>query len=295
MSVKPSAQNAHFARFRRVLAHVEGNLDAPLRLAELSALAAFSAFHFQRQFAAAFGLSVAKYVQLARLYAASHALAFDARLRILEVAIGSGYESHEAFARAFKKALGQTPSAFRDAPDWDAWHATFEQLMELRRAHMEHGHTFGQVEIRSVATTPIALLVHRGSPARIGEAVRQLIAFRKTHGLPPRLSATFNILYDNPNTTPPEDYCFGLAAATGSPVPDNPQGVVASEIPGGRCAVLRHVGPDATMFQAVNFLYAEWLPQSGETLRDFPPYLQRVLFQDVPPQEAVTDIFLPLR
>jgi AraC family transcriptional regulator len=295
MSVETSSANGHFARFRRVLSHVESNLDGPLRLAELSALAAFSEFHFQRQFAAAFGLSVSKYVQLARLYAASHALAFDARLRILEVAIGSGYESHEAFARAFKKALGQTPSAFREAPDWDAWHATFEQLSELRRAHMEHGHTLGEVEIRSVATTPIALLVHRGTPARIGEAVRQLIAFRKAHGLPPRSSATFNILYDNPNATPPEDYRFGLAAATQNAVPENPQGVVASEIPGGRCAVLRHVGTDASMFQAVNFLYAEWLPQSGESLRDFPPYLQRVLFQDVPPQEAITDIFLPLR
>jgi len=48
--------------------------------------------------------------------------------------------------------------------------------------------------------------------------------------------------------------------------------------------------------EAVIYLYSEWLPHSGEALRDFPFYLQRVtLFPDVAEHEAITDIFLPLR
>jgi AraC family transcriptional regulator len=46
----------------------------------------------------------------------------------------------------------------------------------------------------------------------------------------------------------------------------------------------------------VIYLYAEWLPNSGEELRDYPLYFQRIrFFPDVPEHEAVTDIFLPLR
>jgi AraC family transcriptional regulator len=82
---------------------------------------------------------------------------------------------------------------------------------------------------------------------------------------------------------------------TPAPVAPNEVGVVHSVIPGGRCAVLRHIGSDHTFGDAVRYLYAMWLPDSGEQLRDFPLYCQRVtFFPDVPEHEAVTDIFLPL-
>jgi DNA gyrase inhibitor GyrI len=48
--------------------------------------------------------------------------------------------------------------------------------------------------------------------------------------------------------------------------------------------------------QTLKYLYATWLPASGEELRDFPLYLQRVrFFPDVPEHEAIVDVFLPLR
>jgi AraC family transcriptional regulator len=66
-------------------------------------------------------------------------------------------------------------------------------------------------------------------------------------------------------------------------------------IPGGRCAVVRHIGTDANLEQAALYLYSQWLPHSGETVRDFPLYLQRhCFFPDVPEHEAITDVFLPL-
>jgi AraC family transcriptional regulator len=43
-------------------------------------------------------------------------------------------------------------------------------------------------------------------------------------------------------------------------------------------------------------LYASWLPTSGEELRDFPLFMQRLkFFPDVPDSEAQTDIYLPLK
>ena len=67
-------------------------------------------------------------------------------------------------------------------------------------------------------------------------------------------------------------------------------------IPAGRCALLRHVGSDDHLGHSIRHLYSQWLPASGEELRDFPLFLQRVVFYpDVPDNEAITDIYLPLR
>lgn len=52
---------------QRVLDYIDRHLDADLDLDILSGVAAFSKFHFHRQFTATFGLSVHRYIQLARM------------------------------------------------------------------------------------------------------------------------------------------------------------------------------------------------------------------------------------
>ena len=153
-----------------------------------------------------------------------------------------------------------------------------------------------QIRIIDVDDTRVAVLEHRGDPRLIGDSIRSFIAWRRQNGLPPRISATFNVLYDDPAVVAPADFRLDLCAATGREVAENEFGVVEKTIPGGRCAVLRHVGSDDALPETVWYLYSEWLPQSGEALRDFPVYLQRTeFFPDVAESEAVTDVFLPLR
>jgi AraC family transcriptional regulator len=294
--VTAAGGDAYRERFGRVLAHVEAHLDEDLRLERLGRVAAFSPFHFHRQFSARFGVGVAAYVQLLRLKRAAQQLAYRPQVPVLEVALTAGYEGPEAFARAFKRRLGQSPSAFRKAPDWEAFHATYAPLGAVRSEHMGQQLESAAVRVVDFPETRVAVLEHRGPPERLGESLRRFIAWRKEAGLPPRLSATFNVLHDDPEQVPPEAHRFGLCAATARPVGENPYGVVPGVLPGGRCAVLRHVGSDDTLAATVRFLYAQWLPASGEELRDFPPFLQRVtFFPDVPEHEAVTDVFLPLR
>ncbi|WP_437668778.1 AraC family transcriptional regulator [Sorangium sp. So ce131] len=262
--------SAYFARFRRVLEHIDAHLDEDLTLDRLSGVAAFSKYHFLRQFSESFGIGVHEYVKLVRLRRASYRLALEGQdqARIIDVAIASGYESPEAFARAFKKAFGQTPSEFREQPRWDPWHATHERLRETRTLPMQADDRAGDVKITRFEETRVAALEHRGDPKLILESVRRFIAWRKENKLPPRVSATFNVLYDDPAGTPPEAYRADICAATRRPVPENPLGVVEKTIPGGRCAVLRHIGGDDTLFHAVRYLYATWLPASGEEPRD---------------------------
>jgi AraC family transcriptional regulator len=294
--VNPTAARIYVKRLQRVLRHIDEHLEDDLSLEVLSGVAAFSKYHFHRQFAALLGIGVARYVQLARLKRAAYRLAFRRNEPVLHIALDSGYEGPEAFARAFKRTTGQTPSAFRKQPDWGLWHTTYKPMKEIRIMHMTSDFSLDQVRIVEAEDIRVAELIHRGPPQDIGESIRRFIDWRKANGLPPKTNATFNIFYDNPNHTPPEDFRLGLCVATSREIAPNAAGITAGCIPGGRCAVLRYVGAEDGLEAAARYLYAQWLPQSGEELRDFPLYGERVkFFPDVPEHESIVELFLPLR
>jgi AraC family transcriptional regulator len=291
-----AAAERYLARFRKVFDYIDAHLDQELHVERLSAVAAFSKFHFHRQFTELFGISIYGYVQLCRLKRASYQLAFRAESQIVDIALASGYGGPDAFSRAFRKSIGQSPSDFRRQPKWAAWLATYQPLTELRQKYMSARYQASQVGIVSCADTRVAVLEHRGDPQLIGDSIRKFIAWRKQNHLPPRVSDTFNIFYDNPADTAAESFRLDLCASIERDVAPNEFGVVEKTIPGGRCAKLRHIGSDDNLGAALEFLYREWLPQSGEELRDFPLYVQRVsFFPDVPDHAAVTDAFLPLK
>ncbi len=283
------------ARMLQVLRYIDAHLDDDLRIETLCGVAAFSKYHFHRRFSALFGVSVHRYVQILRLKRAAHRLAFRRGDSVIRIALESGYAGPEAFARVFRQRVGQTPSAFRRQPHWAGWHAVSVSIAKARSISMATPFRDDQVRLVDFPATAVAVLEHRGDPARIGDSIRQFIAWRQQAGLPPRVSATFNILHVDPETTPAAEYRIDLCAATEGAVLPNAWGVMAGCIPGGRCAVLRVTGPSEWLRPAVQFLYADWLPRSGEAIRDAPVFVQRIsFFPDVAESEAVTDVFLPI-
>lgn len=290
-----AALHHYHARMQRVLDHLDRHLDDDLDLDTASGVAAFSRFHFHRQFAATFGLSVHRYVQLARLKRASYRLAYRDAHSVTTIAMDAGYDAPDAFARAFRRRFGQSPSSFRKAPDWEPWLAAFGPLDDARSRLMQTTYNPDDVTIRDVAPTPVAIMQHRGDPVTIGATIRRFIAWRKAAGLPPKSSATFTIFHSDPRTTPPDEYRLDLCAGSDRPIAGGEE-VTAGTIPGGRCAVLRVVGHTDDLEPAALYLYRDWLPASGEEARDFPLYCQRLaFFPDVPEHEAVAELFLPLR
>jgi AraC family transcriptional regulator len=64
---------------------------------------------------------------------ASHRLVAAGAESVTEIAMDAGYDSPDAFARAFRQRFGQSPSSFRKSPDWAPWLAAFGPL-EMRGA-----------------------------------------------------------------------------------------------------------------------------------------------------------------
>lgn len=290
-----AALEKHRVRMRRVLDYIDRHLDDDLGVTVLAGVAAFSKHHFHRQFTAAFGVTAHRYVQLARMRRASYRLAFRDDANVTEIAMAAGYEAPDAFARAFRNRIGQAPSAFRKSPAWEPWRAAFRPLSHARSRLMPD-FSADDVTIRGASATPVAVMEHRGDPARIGETIQRFIAWRKATGLSPKVSATFTVFHCDPRTTPAADFRLDLCAATDRASDASEHGVRAGLIPGGRCAVLRVAGASDDLEPAALFLYRDWLPGSGEEPRDFPLYCQRrTFYPDVPEHEVITDLYLPLK
>ncbi|MES1975512.1 MAG: AraC family transcriptional regulator [Pseudomonadota bacterium] len=290
-----TAPERFHARFQRVLDHIDRNLDGDLGLEALSRVAAFSKHHFHRQFTALFGVPVHRYVQLVRMKRASYRLAFRREDSITEIAMDAGYDAPEAFGRAFRQRIGQVPTDFRKTPDWVPWRTALGPLTGARTMQNQNSFDPDDVAIIDFPATAVALMEHRGDPAALGDTIRRFIDWRKRTGIRAASSATYTVFHTDPDTVPAADYHIDLCAATARPVAGG-AGVMEGLIPAGRCAVLRVTGSSDDLRPAATFLYRDWLPESGEEVRDFPLYAQRVrFFPDVPEHEAVTDLFLPLQ
>ncbi|WP_455220612.1 AraC family transcriptional regulator [Kaarinaea lacus] len=279
-------------RIRRVCDYIYQHLDDELSLDQLSQVAHFSKYHFHRQFAEYVGISVARFIQLMRLKRASYRLAFDKEDKIIDIALEAQFENPESFSRAFKNTFDQTPTQFRVKPEWPRWHSKYEFTHPS-----EEESTPMNVSIVDFKDTKVALLQHRAAPTRVYESVDKFIEWRKQSKLSPvATSETYGIIYDNPKVVTGDDFRFDICGSVEQDVPHNPQGVTTGHIAGGRCAVLRHHGSHNNIGDKVHYLYRNWLPESGEELRDascFFHYLN--LITEVSEHDLMTDIYLPLK
>ncbi len=104
------ALQAGRTRFAEVLAHIEANCRADLRIAELAALMGMGREHFARQFRRQLGLSPKEWLS-ERLLERACARLLSGEL-VQEVADGLGFASPFYFSRFFKARIGVSPRAF---------------------------------------------------------------------------------------------------------------------------------------------------------------------------------------
>lgn len=281
---------AYRERFSMVCDYIARHLDEPLTLEKLSALACCSPYHFHRQFLAFSGQPLYRYIQWLRLRRASWRLAFNPQDKVIDIALDAGFQSPESFSRAFRSALGKSPRQFRQRPDWLDWHQRVPKMASQELQTME-------VKIVDFPHTQVAMLQHRGSPALVNDSAATFIAWRKRTGLSPvSESQTFGIAWDDPATTSAEAFRFDICGSVTTAIPENDFGVINGEIAGGRYAVGRHSGSLDNLSQTVWAMFRDWLPGSGETLRDAPVFFHYLNFiNDVPEHQLQTDIYLPLR
>ena len=273
-------------RIRRVLAYIAAHLDDDLDTGRLADECHLSRFHFHRMFVAATGMSVGRYIQLARLKRASLQLVFNRQRRVTDIGLDAGFDHPGAFRRTY----GQSPSRFRRSPAWETWWP----IHHGQRHRKQERHTM-QVHIINFPATRVAALEHHGPEHKTYATTMKFIEWRLANNIGPDKGNTYGIHYTDPANTFPEDYRIDICVSVENDVPENPQGVVNKIIPACRCAVARYKGSREHV-AAAEYLVYDWLPQSGEELGDFPIFFHYVnVGPDVRENEMITDVYLPLK
>jgi len=96
----------------RAIERLRSDVDTDVSLAALASEAGLSRFHFCRAFKESTGLSPHAWLRQYRLEQAMNMLR-DSDASIVAIAAALGYSSQAAFAAAFRKLTGETPSEWR--------------------------------------------------------------------------------------------------------------------------------------------------------------------------------------
>jgi AraC family transcriptional regulator len=298
--MKPTTLQDYKARLLRVLVHIQTHLDAPIALDTLARVACFSPFHFHHVFRGMIGESVKDHVRRLRLERAAVQLKLGSS-PVTQIAFDAGYESHEAFTRAFKSAYGIAPSHFRaqhqprlfiTARSQVHWNPT----TKLRRFKSTPISSRGmKVEIKSLPSLRVAFMRHFGPYTEVHTVWDELLMQLGKEGLLGGESLFLGIPHDDPEITPAEKLRYDACATVDSTFA--PRGLIGvQEIAGGEYAVTTHLGPYDQMGRTYAKIFGQWLPRSGRELRDAPcfeSYLNSP--ENTEPENLVTDIYVPLQ
>jgi len=109
----PSTQNPAYQRLAHSLAFARMRCTDPLSVATMARHAGLSVAQLERHMLALMQLTPSRWLLLLRLDAAiRHLVENDAS--IAQVAAACGFADHSAFARAFRRHVGLSPSAYRE-------------------------------------------------------------------------------------------------------------------------------------------------------------------------------------
>ncbi|APO45927.1 AraC family transcriptional regulator [Paenibacillus xylanexedens] len=100
-------------RMNSAMEYIETNLENTISFDKIAQRACCSTYHFQRMFPFITGVSLSEYIRRRRLTLAAFELQTTGS-KVIDVAMKYGYDSPEAFARAFKNLHGIMPTSARD-------------------------------------------------------------------------------------------------------------------------------------------------------------------------------------
>jgi AraC family transcriptional regulator len=265
---------------------IERNLDSDLTLGGIAKSCNVSSFHLAHAFGAATGQPVMSYVRGRRLSEAARKLA-DGVPEILELALESGYASHEAFTRAFKELFGATPeivkrnrstSSMALVPPLELPEGTSVKLDDPEIVRRDAMSVIGLAE-RHAFDAPYKI------PA-------QWQRFMEMYGLIERKVAEIPVgVSCNLDDDGTFDYVCGVEAARGSDAPKDLQKIA---IPAQTYAVFQHLTHVAGLGNTYLAIWNSWLTDHNRTMADGPSIERHKKTFDTRTGEGGVEIWIPL-
>lgn len=318
--MKTSTLSFYETAVRAALVRIATHLDEALDLPSLAREAALSPLHFHRIFRGMVGETPLELHRRLRLERAAHQLT-RGDTSVTRIAFDAGYETHEAFTRAFRAAFSTSPSDMRRASrtalegcheprllprtqltarvglHYDPARSSASGQSEaiLPQTTFLPGVSLMNVEIRELSTMRLGTVSHVGPYPHISQAFAKLGAIAGPAGLFAHPGVTMVALYhDAPETTPPDELRSEAAISVPEAV-SLPAGLGEARIPAGSYAMTTHVGPYTALGDVWARFMGDWLPRSGKRLGPGSSFeVYRNTPTDVPPEKLVTELYMPI-
>ena len=148
------------------------------------------------------------------------------------------------------------------------------------------------VEVRKAEARRIVGLAHKGAYPEIGQAFEKVSAIATSRGLWPNVKSMLGLYYDDPVAEADLRSFAALEVSADMALPD---GLEEMNVAKGDVAVLLFTGPYSGLKAAYDYLYGDWLPNSGREIRDAPSYEVYLNSpMDTAPEDLLTEICVPL-
>lgn len=261
----------------RTLWRIETELARSPSLQELAAAEGVSPFHLTRAFSLVTGHSVMAYVRARRLSEAARRLN-STHDSVLIVALDSGYDSHEGFARAFRGTFGCAPRDARETlpqPLQEPITMTQQSIPAPSPRIQDHQ------SLRLVGRARRYKMSERAKiPAQWDETVQEL--GEKMDG-----GETFGVAHDFDQGA--FRYLVGFAD-DGSPETDELDHLT---VPAGRYAVFEHAGHISSIPETWSAIFDEGMPSANLKAADGPEF-ERYAVDFDPSKPGGVSIWIPV-
>jgi len=244
-------------RIEQAIEFIEQNLDKPITLTEIADSTSFSMFYLTRLFNQILGETIMEYVRKRRLTLASREL-IKTDTPIIEISLDCGYDSQEAFTRAFKKVFKMTPAKFRKRGmpiiTLERQRLNLANIISRRRFKMKEPKIINRESFQIVG------MLYRGKNEK-GEIATMWQKFIGKH--PKRIfeETSYGVCF-TPLGEFGEgvfDYIAGFEEKSTIVILD---GMVSKIVPGGKWLVFEHKGKLDTLGNTYKYIYGQYIPDS---------------------------------
>lgn len=283
-----------------IIQYIEDNLSLALSVESVATRSGYSIHHFQRMFATVMGLTLGSYIRRRRLTLAAFRLV-ETDDRIIELALGSGFDSQEAFTRAFKSMFGLNPGEFRvrgikpGLRSQNFMDGQFIQHLQTGGITMEPKF----IEQLGFHVVGLGQIVHRQETTKISgeiwpEFLRRFDEIQNKRGVEGTRFKTYGIcqeIFENGLIQESFKYYAAVEVSAETPAP---LGMELIYLPQQKYAVFMHTGGLKSLGNTTQYIWGTWLPKSGSKLA--PASNLEVYPADFNPESpaACLEIWVPL-
>ncbi|GHV05640.1 AraC family transcriptional regulator [Bacteroidia bacterium] len=285
MEQRLSTKEDYRQRVNIVIEYINNHLDAVIDLEKLAEISNFSKWHFQRMMKAYLGEPVGAYIMRVRVETAAKLLRYT-EIPVSDIAYQVGYDVPSSLSKAFRLFYNISPNEYRNNKNYTIMKSLqVNENLNLKAPKMLALEPKQAIYLK--LTGDYQTLDFRGAWNKLWQYVKDNKLF--SAGI-----EHIAIYHDDPKVTEAgklrTDICLVL------PKKAEPKGEIGVKtIEGGKYAMFLYQGSYDNLGAVYDTIYAKWLPESGEQLRNYHCFEKYINNPDnTVPEKLKTEIYVPI-